>query len=160
MIDSQPTITRDWTATAFVVAAGRTLLVHHRKLNTWLPPGGHIDPNELPHLAAIREVYEETGLTIELLGPGARQLDGVVQLPQPLCLLLEDIEPGHQHIDLIYVGRVVGGALAHADREHHAARWFSRAELADPQLLENVRVCGQQALDLLEEADAAALRHV
>jgi 8-oxo-dGTP pyrophosphatase MutT (NUDIX family) len=32
----------------------------------WLPPGGHIDPHELPHDAAVREVHEETGLAVAL----------------------------------------------------------------------------------------------
>lgn len=112
-----PDITRDFTATTFVVHERRTLLLLHRKLGKWLPPGGHIDPHELPDEAAIREVREEAGLEVELLTPGG-MLGEVRVLPQPYCILLEDIAPGHQHIDLIYFARVRGGAL----RQRNARR--------------------------------------
>ena len=60
-------LTRDFTATTFIVRDGATLLLWHRKLQMWLPPGGHIDPHELPHDAAVREVREETGYEVTLL---------------------------------------------------------------------------------------------
>lgn len=146
-------LTRDWTATVFVVQAGRTLLVQHRRLRCWLPPGGHIDPHELPHVAALREVREETGLEVALHGPVVRDLDGVLVLPQPLCVLLEPIEPDHEHIDLIYVGRVTGGTLLSAEHAEHAGmRWFDRDELRDPTLLANVREIGAEALRVAAEA--------
>src|SRR5829696_5462271 len=108
--------TRDFTATTFVVHEDRTLLLHHRKLGRWFPPGGHIDPHELPDHAALREVREESGLEIELMSQ--RSWLGTVQvLPQPYCILLENISPGHQHIDLIYFARVCGGCLVHDERE-------------------------------------------
>lgn len=141
-------LTRDWTATVFIVHDQRTLLLHHRKLNLWLPPGGHVDPHELPHCAAIREAREETGFEIELLGDHERDLGGALLLPQPLCVLLEDITPDHQHIDLIYVGRISSGELDHAAAEHHAARWFTEAELDDPLLIGNVREIGRRALQI------------
>lgn len=139
-------ITRDFTATTFVVHEGRTLLLLHRKLGKWFPPGGHIDPHELPDQAALREVREESGLKVELLDQG-RPLGPVRVLPQPHCILLEDIGPGHQHIDLIYFARVSGGSLAHAEREAHAARWFSWEELGEPQIAEDIRELGRQAIE-------------
>src|SRR3712207_2453622 len=52
---------RHFTVAVFVVWEGMVLLHLHRKLGMWLPPGGHIERDELPDNAAIREVYEETG---------------------------------------------------------------------------------------------------
>jgi ADP-ribose pyrophosphatase YjhB (NUDIX family) len=138
--------TRDFTATTFVVQEGRTLLLLHRKLGKWFPPGGHIDPHELPDCAALREVCEETGLEAELLQQG-RALGPVQILPQPYCILLENIEPGHQHIDLIYFARVSGGSLAHAEREAHAARWFDWNELGAPEIAEDIRELGRRAIE-------------
>lgn len=140
--------TRDFTATTFVVHEGRTLLLLHRKLGKWFPPGGHIDPHELPDQAAIREVREETGLEVELLARG-RRLGAVRVLPQPYCILLEDISPGHQHIDLIYFARVCGGRLAHAEREAHAARWLTWEALDDPEIAEDIRELGRRAIESL-----------
>src|SRR6266496_3924538 len=143
--EAAPTLTRDFTATTFVVHEDRTLLLHHRKLAMWLPPGGHIDPHELPDHAALREVREESGLEVELLTHGY-VLGHVRVLPQPYCMLLEDISPGHQHIDLIYFARVSGGTLAHAEREARAARWYSWEDLADPEIAEDIRELGRRAI--------------
>lgn len=146
MTDTQtPAVTRDFTATTFVVHEGRTLLLLHRKLGAWFPPGGHIDANELPHDAAVREVLEESGLEVELLGE-ERTLGDVRVLPQPHCILLEDISPGHQHIDLIYFARLRGGMLTPASREAHAARWLTWDDLADPEIHEDIRVLGRRAI--------------
>lgn len=55
---------KHFTATGYTINKNRTkmLLIHHKGLNKWLPPGGHIEDDEVPHEAAIREVYEETGV--------------------------------------------------------------------------------------------------
>lgn len=140
-------LTRDFTATTFVVHEQRTLLLLHRKLGKWFPPGGHIDPHELPDEAAIREVREESGLDVELLATGD-MLGDVRVLPQPYCILLEDITPDHQHIDLIYFARVCGGTLRFAEREAHAARWLTWEELDDPDVAEDIRELGRRAIEL------------
>ena len=138
-------ITRDFTATTFVVTGGATLLLWHKKVGTWLPPGGHIDPNELPEEAAVREVEEETGLKVELLG-ARQEWARVAVLVRPVCILLEDIEPGHQHIDLIYFARVVGGKVRINPRESTQMRWCDHAELADPVIAEDIRILGRRAI--------------
>ncbi len=54
---------RHYTASAVILDdEDRVLLVHHNKIGLWLYPGGHIDPNEDPAQAALREVAEETGI--------------------------------------------------------------------------------------------------
>jgi len=58
----------DFTAAIFVVQDHKVLLIHHRKLNKWLPLGGHIELDEDPEQAALREAKEESGLDVELLG--------------------------------------------------------------------------------------------
>lgn len=149
-------ISRDWAATTFVVHEHKTLLLHHRKLNMWLPPGGHIDPHELPDVAALREVEEETGLNVGLLDAGA-QLGNVRRLAQPLCILLETIAPDHEHIDLIYVARVLDGEVLHAEREVQAWRWYTWEELDAPEVALDIRALGRQAIELVAAAERERL---
>ena len=56
--------TRDFTATAFVVWQGKVLLHKHKKLGEWFPCGGHIEKDELPDEAAVREVAESAGVKL------------------------------------------------------------------------------------------------
>lgn len=97
---------RHFTATGFVVQGSRTLLHWHKRLQQWMPPGGHIEPDEDPVQAVLREIQEETGATAEVI-PSVPTLpfNNPGQLQPPYTILVEDIpEPGdtHQHIDLIY----------------------------------------------------------
>jgi 8-oxo-dGTP pyrophosphatase MutT (NUDIX family) len=117
------------TGSAVVVSAdgGRVLLLHHRKLQRWLQPGGHADPGETTGEAvALREALEETALRGLTLHPSA---------PAPLDLDVHDIparpgEPAHQHLDLRYlVVAPTGAAAAHDEAESTALRWFGWSEL-------------------------------
>lgn len=99
------TIARDFTVAVFVTHRDRVLMHHHAKLDRWLPPGGHIEPNELPDEAATREVWEETGVNVTLVGDPVIEVGGVGlprQLIRPVGIQLEAIGAGHEHIDLIY----------------------------------------------------------
>ena len=57
----------DLTVGTCIINEDKILFVLHTKLNLWLFPGGHIDPNETPDMAATREAKEETGLDVELI---------------------------------------------------------------------------------------------
>lgn len=54
-----------YTAGGMLIHEGKVLLVKHKKLGIWLNPGGHIDEGELPHEAAEREFFEETGVKVQ-----------------------------------------------------------------------------------------------
>jgi 8-oxo-dGTP pyrophosphatase MutT (NUDIX family) len=128
----------DFTVAIFVVHDGKVLVVHHRNLNKWLPLGGHIELDEDPEAAALREAKEESGLEVELLGerppttgPGTRALIA------PRFLDIHRISATHEHIGMIYWARPknpdnhagAGGSLTLAAAEHHDIRWCSAAEL-------------------------------
>ena len=119
----------------------------------WLPFGGHIEPGEDPVEALHREAREETGFEIEIVAerPEIRQR-WLHVLPAPETILLEDIEPGHVHIDLIYFVRPVGGAQRLAASEHSEMRWFDREALGDPAITDDVRLLGIRAIDRIEHA--------
>jgi 8-oxo-dGTP pyrophosphatase MutT (NUDIX family) len=98
-------MTRDFTVSVFIVWQKQVLLHTHAKLGIIVPPGGHIEPNELPDHAVLREALEETGLHIQLIGelaPHSSEPNAPTPLIRPRGIQLEQISFGHEHIDLIY----------------------------------------------------------
>ena len=105
---------RHFTCTGFLVQSDRTLLLWHPHLRMWVPPGGHLEPDEDPVTAVLREIAEETGLAAEVL-PLAQTFAFAYpgQVAPPFTILLENsAESGqrHQHIDLIYFCRPADSA--------------------------------------------------
>ena len=89
------------TASCFVVdPAGRQLLLHHhRRLDRWLQMGGHVEGEEAPSAAALREGSEESGLTdLDFVFEGIFDLD-VHPIPAGKG------EPDHLHFDIRYLAR-------------------------------------------------------
>lgn len=144
---------RCFVATGYVVRDGKTLLLKHKKLGMWLPPGGHIDEGETPDEACLREILEETGLRAEIASPkrSPDPADGRVwYLHRPDHVQLEDIPNHPQHIDFIYFCRVPDGEVTLAPREHDGQRWFSLDDLETaPDLSEEVRQTAAQAIRLV-----------
>jgi 8-oxo-dGTP pyrophosphatase MutT (NUDIX family) len=91
------------TASGLVVDNKKVLLIFHPYIKSWLQPGGHVDDGESPVDAAIREVYEETGLVCVLGSEDPEPIDiDVHEIPQnPM-----KGEDAHLHIDLLYCLRV------------------------------------------------------
>jgi 8-oxo-dGTP pyrophosphatase MutT (NUDIX family) len=150
-------ILRHFTVAVFVVHAGRVLMHYHRKLGKWLPPGGHVEDNELPDEAALREVLEETGIRARLVGDLGLPLqthDSPRQLIVPAGIQLEDIYPGHQHIDLVYfaVPDPEGGRSAEVDprlAESDQVAWYGSAELARLGATDEIQAWARRALDAI-----------
>jgi 8-oxo-dGTP pyrophosphatase MutT (NUDIX family) len=139
----------DFTVAIFVVHESKVLLIHHRKLDKWLPLGGHVELEEDPEQAALREAKEESGLDVELLGerppttgPGSRALIA------PRFLDIHRITDTHEHIGMIYWARPRGGAVTLATEEHHDIRWCGDRELdqLEPPMSDAVKWYCRQAL--------------
>lgn len=120
----------DFTVAIFVVEAGKVLLIHHRNLNRWLPLGGHIELDEDPEVAALREAKEESGLDVELIGERPPTSEtGTRALIAPRFLDIHRISDTHEHIGMIYWARPKQGKLALSVAEHHDIRWCSSEDL-------------------------------
>ena len=130
---------RHFTVTGFLVDGDRTALHWHRKNQMWLPAGGHIEPDEDPVQAVVREVLEETGIEARVVSPHpAYTFAAPAQLPPPIAILVEDIAEGpHQHIDMIYALRPLTSAAPVADE----FCWVSERQLQANELLP-VAACG------------------
>ena len=92
------------TASGLVVKNGKVLLIFHPHIKCWLQPGGHIDEGESPIDAAIREVFEETGLICELAAGSYDPLDIDVHI---IPSNPSKGEEEHLHIDILFLLKVI-----------------------------------------------------
>lgn len=141
-------ITRHFTVSTFIVHQERVLLHLHKHLGIWLPPGGHIDRDELPQEAAIREAHEETGLHIQLLGETGILPDGSTMLTLPWAMNLHNINEFHQHIDMEFLACCTDPEPRTSPNHGESTRlqWFSRKDLDSDELAYNVRHMSLTAL--------------
>ncbi|MBI5155693.1 NUDIX domain-containing protein [Candidatus Peregrinibacteria bacterium] len=136
---------KHFTATAFVVdSRKRTLLMWHKRLGRWMPPGGHVDSDETPEQTAKRECREETGLDVDIIGEPQPDLFASAEaeghmLVKPIAMLLENIpaspergEEAHQHMDFLFLARPVDESqvLKLAQEEGRELKWFTHDEIA------------------------------
>ena len=159
----------DFTVAIFIVHDAKVLVIHHRKLGKWLPLGGHIELDEDPEQAALREAKEESGFDVELLGerppttsPGTRALIA------PRFLDIHRINETHEHIGMIYWARPLlaeghrSGAPGVtrptnpilATEEHHDIRWCSLEELEKltPPMMDAVKWYCRKAIEEISAA--------
>ena len=137
---------REFLSTVYVVKDGKALLTFNKKVQKFIPVGGHIEENELPCQSAIREAKEESGYDIELIDLGELKIKN---LPQNLDIQLDVIKPDHHHINISYIGKVIGGEMLKESDEGTALKWFSPEELKSlTEIFENTREKALKAIEL------------
>jgi ADP-ribose pyrophosphatase YjhB (NUDIX family) len=123
----------------------KVLLLHHKKFDMWMPPGGHVEWNENPYQGAIRETKEESGIDITSHLPAPFSVDDhATFFPVPRYVLEERIaahgdQPEHFHTDHVYVVDVPHADVAHDPNESHGIGWFTHEETLSLSTFENVR---------------------
>ncbi len=153
----------DYTADVFVVYRGKVLFRFHDKHALWLVPGGHIEVDELPEEAAVREVKEETGLDVVLYQadevPHFETREGVSasyqELSRPLFMNIHAVSDMHRHISLVYAAKAESDEIIEPDgaEKSGGCLWLSREELlAHPDIHPSMKRYGLAALDALPEA--------
>ena len=105
------------------------LLVKHRKAGKWLQPGGHVEPNEDPEEAALREIFEEIGLRVKLVGKRfSRKQDFIL----PLALQKNMVEEDHIHIDVVYLAYPTENQKEVINYEEtEGLEWFTLDQITD-----------------------------
>lgn len=140
----------DFTVSIFIVDKGKVLFIHHKQLKKWLPIGGHIELDEDPEAAALREAREESGLEVELVGqrPPLKAEPGFRPLLNPSYMDIHLIKEPHWHIGLVYFAKVKAGQVTLNTEEHHDIRWMTERDLDDPvwALYDNLKFYAKEAL--------------
>jgi 8-oxo-dGTP diphosphatase len=152
-----------YTAAGILVHEDKVLLVKHKKLGIWLNPGGHIEVGELPHQAAEREFFEETGVKVTAYDPRLTISDTESEyLPSPILTNLHWVCPENfearqkdpenytlhprwpkgceQHLGFLYLVKPVAEVVLVEDRvETDGIQWFTEDEIAGIETRENIR---------------------
>ncbi len=123
------------TCTGLVLAPDgeQFLIVHHRRLNRWLLPGGHVEPGDAEIWdAARREVVEETGATLAPDDAPLLVSMDVHGIPS------NGREPYHLHHDLLFAFRAVSDAVL-CSPESREVRWCRPGEFGRYVLPDNLQ---------------------
>lgn len=117
----------------------KLLFVHHKKFNRWTIPGGHVEQNESPVEAVLREAYEETNSIPRLVSFLHKPVDSATESAWllPPEYLFEHYVPArkneeeHYHIDCVYIGLVDSEKVNHQVEESNAIQWFNEEEVEE-----------------------------
>ena len=139
----------DFTTQAFVVYKDKVLLRFHEKYHVWLAVGGHIELDEDPNQAVLREVKEEVGLDVELYDN--REFKGndlKKELIAPISINRHRINDTHEHVDFIYFAKSNSDAVV-PEKLTDVWKWCTRADLDQTEMDSHVAFFARKALQVL-----------
>ena len=144
----------DFTAEVFVVHKNKVLLRKHDKYKIWLSVGGHIELDEDPNQAAVREVKEEVGLDVVIAGQisDVEEADDFKELIPPKFLNRHRVSNSHEHITFIYFATAENDEVIQGQNEiSDDIHWFTKEELDDVTygIRENIKYYAKKALEEL-----------
>ncbi|MFI7357475.1 NUDIX hydrolase [Streptomyces avidinii] len=119
--------------------AGRLLIIHKTDNDLWALPGGGHDIGESIGDTVVREVEEETGITVEIDG-----ISGLYTDPQHV-LAYDDGEV-RQQFSICFRAHPTGGSLR-TSSESKEVRWMDPADLDDLDIHPSMRLRIQHGLD-------------
>ena len=147
----------DFTVEVFIVHKNKVLLRMHDKFKFWLSVGGHIELDEDPIEAAYREVKEEVGLDIKIVGqsfPENFEEEGFKPIVNPRSIFRHNITPTHEHICFVYFATTDNPETVDSVLEHEQGsnvKWFTLEDLEKEDLVPNVKFYATEALKALSK---------
>ena len=142
----------DLVVAGFIFHDNKVLLVHHNKLDLWLPVGGHIEKDETPDQALAREIYEETGLKIEILNKNNIPIEKNIKLATPLHVDVHSVVD-HDHCCFNYVCKALNPEQLNINKELKNFGWFAPEDLNKEYILANVRNIALRAFDIYQKSN-------
>ncbi len=120
----------DFTVEVFVVHKDKVLLRKHDKYGIWLSVGGHVELNEDPNEAALREVKEEVGLNVELVDSREFNRDDkdYQELIAPVGLNRHKVSDTHEHVTLVYFARSASNKVI-PEKESDEWKWCGENDI-------------------------------
>ncbi|MFD8366018.1 NUDIX hydrolase [Streptomyces hygroscopicus] len=119
--------------------AGRLLLIHKTDNDLWALPGGGHDIGESVSETVVREVAEETGITVEV--------DSIIGLyTDPNHVMAYDDGEVRQQFSICFRAHPTGGELR-TSSESKEVRWVSPTDLDDLDIHPSMRLRITHGLD-------------
>jgi len=143
----------DNTVEVFIVYRDKVLLRLHDKYKVWLSVGGHVELDEDPNQAALREVKEEVGLDVTLYThrqtPSFGEADYRELIP-PFFLNRHRINATHEHVTYTYFASTNSDNVI-PESPQDEWHWFTKTELKNSKgkIKDSVRYYAITALETL-----------
>jgi len=133
-----------YVVTAFLLHKDTLFLIKHRRLQRWLPVGGHVNKDETFDQALLREIKEETNLSPEIISYQSLNFTSSSALKNPFFMFSD----GDETV-LEYVGRIDDIADLKLQKEEIVdARCFSRDEIKTKECFAHLREKALFAFDI------------
>ncbi len=147
----------DYIAEVFIVYQNKVLIRLHDKIKKWIAPGGHVELNETPEEAAVREVKEEVGLDVELYSGNKIVAENgtgrLAQLIPPVFMNIHDVSEDHRHLVLVYFATSKTDIVIQPENQEKTnCRWMTREEIMTATDMEDtIKSYALEALKRLAE---------
>ena len=130
----------DLVVAGYILHENKVLLIHHGKLDLWLPVGGHIEENETPDQALLREIKEEIGIDVEILNKIDLPLGGAAKynLATPFYVNVHSVGD-HDHCCLFYICKALNPEKLEMNNELKNFGWYTKEDLNNDHIPADVK---------------------
>ncbi len=146
----------DFCSEVFIVNDGKILLRKHDKFRKWMSVGGHVELDEDPAQAAVREVKEEVGLDVKLFDdyePKLEILDDTTRVIAPRFINRHRINETHEHVAMVYFATTDNPNVVVPEDSHESVHeeewdWFTKEQVKTLEdCPQNVKQYAMAAID-------------